>query len=126
MRCGNRLDYMQLAAGSDADAGGDVVPTSKLIERDAESIGNGDKRIAATRGVKHRMRSAFHNRSEWHDDSLNACEDLPFTQLICFGKLALAYAITVGNGGERVIGDYVMVAPCVAMCLRNERDALLE
>ena len=78
---------MKAAAGVDLDAGGgEFIPTAKLSQGYAKTIGNGDEGIAAAGGVVDSVRGRGSGRSDRHHESFHSIEFASLVQLIGSGE----------------------------------------
>jgi len=118
---------MDAATGNDFGiCTGEMIPAAEIGERDAESVGDGYKRVAATGGVKDHARGCGGWRRLWNDQCIESLKRLGGMNLIGGGELGFGDTELTGDGGESVVSGEVVVAPRVSLDLRNEGDALIE
>ena len=103
-----------------------VIPEAQLGQGDAESIGDGDQRIAPARGVENHVGRWRGDGGDGNDESFEALQAVAGVQLVGVGELRLGNAKFAGDGGQGVLGGDAMVAPGAAPGLGDQANALVE
>ena len=118
-RARDGLGHMQAAARLNLDAG-DPVPAPQLVQRDAETVGDGDQGIAPAHGIELHVRRGRGGRGTGTTSASIALEAVAGAQMIGRGQLRLRHAVLPRHRGQRVSGRNAVVAPGVALGLGND------
>ncbi len=114
------LGHVQPAARHPRDAGGNAVPAPQLAQRDAETVGNRDQRVAA-RG---RCKAGCGPEGSATGGTGTTRPRIPAmlslgVSWLAVGQLRHRNPILLRHRRQRVSGNHAVVAPRVALALRE-------
>ena len=114
--------YADFLPSNDGVAG-EVIPAMEFVERDAETVGDGDERVSATSLVELSV-CGRHDRCEGNDDAIEIGDCSVALEIVCSRDLIHGEVIVLRERGERVFWLDAVVTPLGALVLRNCCDAL--
>src|SRR5579863_1516154 len=122
-----RFGNVETVACLDLDAGGgELVPAAELGKGDTEAVRDGHQGVAAAGGVVDGVRRWGSRWGYGHYERLDAIELGAVAELIDGSDLARRDTVGVGDGGKRVFGCDLVIAPGVALAFRDGGDLVLK